>query len=233
MFTSGGASTACAIIRACKSGRLPGVVPTLFITNKPEAGGVEKAVREGMQDIVVLQRKSYETQEAFGEALLKACRSRGVDAIGQFGWLPLTPANVIEAYEGRILNQHPGPLRSNGIDFGGEGMFGKRVHCAVLLFNRWQHRPKPWTEVVTHRVTPEFDRGAVVRMRRVEIFPTDDVLTLQERALLEEHQTQIEALDDLANNRLTEAVLEPLLDFKERNILVRAKETARILFPKG
>jgi len=234
MLTSGGATTAREIIRACNDGRLPHVMPALFITNRPEAGGVDKARAEGIpeRDIRVVRRRDYETDEEFGEALLAECRARGVDFIGQYGWLPRTPANVVQAYEGRMLNQHPGPLRPDGLDFGGRGMYGRRVHCARLHFVGVTHRD-PWTEVVAHRVTAEFDRGEVVKKSVVPIFPDDDTAALQARALPIEHDVQIAALADASNGRLAVVRQKPLVRRGEEGLLTAAKEIAAKMFPTG
>ncbi len=124
LLISGGGTTMREILRATKDGRLPHVIPALMIASREDASGIEKAHEEGMADrnIVVLKPKAFGSPSAFGAAIISACRNRGVDLVGQYGWLPLTPPNVIEAYENMIVNQHPGPLDPGRPDFGGEGM---------------------------------------------------------------------------------------------------------------
>ena len=238
LLISGGGTTAREILRACKDGRLPHVEPALVIASKPEAGGVQKVLAEDMaeKDVVVIRpERGNPGSPKFGEAILKACRERGVQFIGQYGWLPITPSNVLVEYENMIVNQHPGPLdpANPGMDFGGAGMYGRRVHCARLLFVRRVKRDF-WTEAVTHHVTTEVDRGRVINSARVEILPNDDVISLQERVLPIEHQVQIETLRMFSEGQVKEVHREqPLIARYELGYLEEAKKTAITLWPNG
>src|SRR3989338_7661821 len=109
LLISGGGTTAEAIIRAVKSGKLAGVEIGCVIASKPDAGGIERAKKAGVpeKDVLVLSPKSFSSREELGEAIIKECRARGVDFVGQYGWLVKTPENVIEAFAGHIVNQHP------------------------------------------------------------------------------------------------------------------------------
>jgi len=234
LLISGDGTTAQEIIRACKSRRL-GAQPACIIASRPDAGGIQKALQEGMlqKDVLVIARKDYETTEAFGEAILKACSERAVDIIGQYGWMPKTPANVIEAYSGRMINQHPGPLDPGRLDFGGKDMFGRRVHCARLYYVR-QDSQDFWTEATAQRVAAEYDLGAVLKTKRIEILPDDDPISLQQRVLPAEHEVQIETLQDFANGRVQEIVREhPLVPPEKESLLAEAKRIAISLFPHG
>src|SRR3989344_4544644 len=148
-FVSGGGTTTAAIFDAIIDGRLRGIKPTLLVASKAGIGAIEK-VRErisvyGKQfdmtedDIVVAERREL-GDKAWTDKLYSACFERGVDVITQNGWLPKTPEDVIRVVNGNIFNQHPGPLDPGyELDFGGGGalgMYGRRVHCARLLFAR-------------------------------------------------------------------------------------------------
>ncbi len=234
MLISGGGTTMQAIIRACKSGRLSGVNPVCVIASTPEAGGIQKALTEGMlaEDIKVI-RPNKKSPEYFGAEIIEACFARGVDLIGQYGWLPKTPANVIEVYGGMMVNQHPGPLDPGYPDFGGKGMYGRRVHYARLCFVRTVNRDF-WTEATAQRVALDFDKGAILKMSRVDILPDDDVISLEARVLPQEHEVQIEVLADFARGEVVELVrIERLVLPGEEPILEEAKKMARKLFPKG
>lgn len=239
LLISGGGTTAREILRACKDGRLPHVEPALVIASKPEAGGIQKALAEGMSDksvVVIRPKRGCPGSPEFGEAILAECRKRGVDFIGQYGWLPMTPANVIEVYQGKIVNQHPGPLdpeRPSGFDFGGDGMYGRRVHCARLYFVR-KVLGDYWTEAVSHRATCKLDRGAVINSARVEILPTDDVISLQERVLPVEHKVSVDALRMFSEGTINEiSRAEPLIHSSMLGILKEAKRVAITLWPTG
>jgi phosphoribosylglycinamide formyltransferase-1 len=232
---SGGGTTMHRVIQACSSGVLPYAEIVCVVASKPEAGGINKALAEGIasSDILVHRPKAYESQDQFGEALLREFQLRGVDFVAQLGWLPLTPSVVVEAYRNMMSNQHPGPLRPDHRDFGGKGMYGRRVHAARLNFVRATNR-NFWTEAVCQRVADAFDAGPVIKMRRIEVLPGDDTTALQDRVLPVEHEVQIEALDDVSQNRATELTFnDDLVLDGEESILQQAKDTAIQEWPKG
>ncbi len=209
LLISGSGTTAESIIRATQDGRLAGVEIACVIASSTEAGGIERTKKAGVpeKDVLVLSPKSFSSREEFGEAIIKECRARGVDFVGQYGWLVKTPENVIEAFEGRIANQHPGPLDPGRPDFGGKGMFGRRVHAARLFFVRAVNRDF-WTEATAHRVVAEYDKGAVLCAKQVPILPDDTPESLQARVLPVEHEVQIETLAMFANPAVNREVPE-------------------------
>jgi phosphoribosylglycinamide formyltransferase 1 len=232
---SGGGTTMQRVIQACQSGQLAHAEVVCVIASRPDAGGLDKALAQGLSpaDVMVRRPRAYASADQFGEALLQEFTSRGVDFIAQLGWLPLTPAVVVEAYPTMMGNQHPGPLRPDHRDFGGPGMYGRRVHAARLSFIRQTGR-NYWTEVVCHRVVPAVDCGAITKLRRVEVNPDDDTAALQQRALPVEHEVQIEALDDYSQNRVQELrPIDNLVLPGEEPILDLAKKSAIHLWPKG
>lgn len=232
MLISGGGSTMEAIVKACQSG-LINMEPALVIASKAAAGGIVKAINLGLPKENILVRSKKELGDFWAETLWHDCQDRGINLIGQYGWLPKTPLILIESYPKMMINQHPGPLDPGRPDFGGKGMFGRAVHCARLLFTREIGRDF-WTEVVAQRVAPEFDKGALLKIKRVEIFPSDDVDSLQTRALKAEHEVQIATLQDFANEAVQEIIrTEPLIRSDEIEILERCKAKAIELYPKG
>lgn len=248
MLVSGGGTTMAAILNSIRTGFLPCVEPALIIASKDQIGAIEKAHMGGIaeKDIVVLRRVAYDSPQAFGEAILHECQKRGVDFIGQYGWLVKTPTNVIAAYPNMIVNQHPGPLDPGRPDFGGVGMYGRRVHCARLYFVRetakptqrntknhsyWRHH---FTEAVCHRVSPEYDKGPLIKLTTIPINTDDTVETLQARLLPFEHMVQVEALLDFSHGKVKEQPrAEPLIHPEDYPILEQAKKIAINLYPKG
>ena len=235
LLISGGGTTMEAIIKAAFDGRIKNVVPALVIASKPDAGGIEKALKLGIleKDILVINPKVFETPKDFGEQIIKACRERNVDFIVQYGWLAMTPENVINEYKNMIVNQHPGPLDNGRPDFGGPRMYGMRVHQARLEFVRRVNRDF-WTEATAHRVTIEFDKGNIVKRKQITILQNDTSETLQARLLPIEHEVQIETLQDFANNNVQEFVREtPLILPEEEKVLEECKKIAIDMYPKG
>lgn len=233
MLASGGGTTALEIIKACKSGRLNRVLPIGVIASREDAGVIAKAQAEGLATVVINRRDS-DSPEEFGDKILTMCRAWRVDFIGQYGWMPMTPENVIEAYRGMMVNQHPGPLDPGYYDFGGQGMYGRRVHAARLYFVRMTQQ-QYWTEATAQRVDPRYDRGLVVHREVVPIQPDDDPISLQQRVLPVEHKVQIEALELFAEDRVPTLVRqERLIGFTYMlKVLTDAKHAAELLFPRG
>jgi len=217
-----------AIIKATQSGSLSGVTPALVISSKEKSGGILKAKALGIseENIVVLNPKMFETDEEFGKAIINECKSRKVDFIGQYGWLVKTPENVISEYSGMIVNQHPAPLDTGRPDFGGPGMYGVRDHETRLCFVRKTNRDF-WTEATAHIVTVEYDKGVVVKRKKVAILPDDTAETLQARVLPVEHEVQIDTIRDFVNNTVKILTREkPLVLQGEEGILEECKKSA-------
>ena len=93
------------------------------------------------------------------------------------GYLKLVPAGVTRRFAGRMLNVHPAPLPR----FGGPGMYGARVHRAVLAAGMSTSGP------TVHFVNEDFDRGAVIAHWPVPVHHADDEATLAARVLRAEH----------------------------------------------
>lgn len=226
------------ILLSCRDGALKGLVePALVIASKDSIGGIEKARRAKMSSvqIAICNRKDYFSNEEFGRAILSYLGGHGIDLVGQFGWMPKTPANVIERYDGMIFNQHPAPLDTGHPDFGGEGMHGRRAHCARLFFSRSAGlKGDQFTEATAHFVTKEFDKGQVIGRIRVPILPSDDVVSMQERVLPVEHELQIQVLGEFARGEVRVQPRESrLIRPGQEGLLEEAKKVAGLLFPKG
>ena len=101
-----------------------------------------------------------------------------VDLVVLAGYLKLVPAGVIERYRGRIINIHPALLPA----FGGRGMYGRRVHQAVLTSGARE------SGASVHLVDEVYDRGEVLARARVPVLPDDDPERLAARVLEVEHR---------------------------------------------
>ena len=112
-----------------------------------------------------------------GEHLASLLERNRIDLLVLAGYLRLVPPEVTKHYVGRIVNVHPGPLP----EFGGSGMYGARVHRAVLEARRPQSGP------TVHFVDEQFDHGAVIAHVPVPVLANDDAETLGRRVLAAEH----------------------------------------------
>jgi formyltetrahydrofolate-dependent phosphoribosylglycinamide formyltransferase len=108
-------------------------------------------------------------------AVLGASRA---DLLVLAGYVKLVPAEVVAAWRGRIINVHPALLPK----FGGPGMYGSRVHQAVLAAGETE------SGATVHLVTEQYDEGAILAQVRVPVLPADTVESLADRVLAVEHQ---------------------------------------------
>jgi len=166
---SGGGSNLEALIRALGPGAPAQVV--LVLSNTPQAGGLERARRHGIATGVLADHRD-------GAEWLRHLEEARVDLVVLAGFLKLVPPVVIEKYRGRIINIHPALLP----EFGGEGMYGLRVHEAVLAAGRRE------SGATVHLVDEAYDRGTILAQARVPVLPDDTPERLGARVLDIEHQ---------------------------------------------
>lgn len=234
IFASGSGSTAESIYKAIRSGELSAEVSCLIVS-KAEAGAIKRLGNLGLPEsqIVVALPENFAGPQQYGEYLVSVCRDFGVQFIGQYGWMPITPEPVVRAYEGYMINQHPGPIDPGKLDFGGMGMYGMRVHCARLYFVRKTKRAY-WTEAIAQRVSVNVDKGPIVYKKVIEILPDDTPESLQQRVLPTEHRVQIATLQDFCSGTVKELTRdEPVVHEDEVEVLKEAKRVARLLYPHG
>lgn len=164
-----------ALARACRDGRVPGEV-RVVVAPADEAPGGLNARKEGLTVKVVAPGDGY------GERLLSALE--GVDWVCLAGYMRLLPDEVLRAFPDRILNVHPALLP----EFGGKGMYGARVHAAVIAAGRKE------SGCTVHLVNEHYDEGRILLQRRVPVLPEDTPETLAARILDQEHIAYAEAL---------------------------------------
>jgi phosphoribosylglycinamide formyltransferase-1 len=108
------------------------------------------------------------------------------------GYLKKIPSDIVRRYHHRMVNIHPALLPS----FGGKGMYGRRVHEAVL------ESGVRWTGVTVHLVDEEYDTGPIILQEPVPVYPGDSVEELAARVLEIEHQLYPRALNLVAETRV-------------------------------
>jgi phosphoribosylglycinamide formyltransferase-1 len=123
-----------------------------------------------------------------GSELLDLLRKSRIDLVVLAGYLKRIPPKVIREYAGRIMNIHPALLPA----FGGEGMYGARVHEAVIASGTKE------SGVTVHLVDDEYDRGPIVAQWRVPVEPTDTPDSLAARVLAVEHVVYPRAVEMVA-----------------------------------
>jgi formyltetrahydrofolate-dependent phosphoribosylglycinamide formyltransferase len=143
----------------------------LVLSNRADAPALRRAADHGIPAVAL-----QDPGDA-GE-WIAALEGRGVDLVVLAGYLKLVPPGVVTRYRGRILNVHPALLPA----FGGKGMYGRRVHEAVLASGARE------TGATVHLVDEVYDRGAILGQARVPVLPGDDPDALAARVLALEHR---------------------------------------------
>ena len=190
IFASHFGSTLQAILDASQSGELH-ATPRMVISNNSTSEALNRAKRAGLV-AKHLSSKTHPAPEALDAEIVRTLLQNAIDVVVLAGYMKKLGPKVVEAYAGRILNTHPALLPK----FGGRGMYGTRVHEAVLLAKDAE------SGVTIHWVDQEYDRGAVIAQERVPVFPADDVAALASRVQAVEKQLLVRTLNDLAHGKI-------------------------------
>lgn len=170
VLASGGGSNLQAILDYFSSqGEARAADVSVVISDRTGAFALERARKHSIEALVI----PHSDEGALKDAL----SSRDPDLIVLAGYLRRLPAQVIELFRNRIVNIHPGPLPR----FGGAGMYGERVHAAVIEAGLTE------TAVTVHIVDEEYDNGATVAQWAVPVMEGDTAHSLGERVLDVEH----------------------------------------------
>ncbi len=143
----------------------------VVVSNRPDAAALERAAARDLSTVVL--RDPADAAEWLG-----VLERHAVDLVVLAGYLRLVPAGVIARFRGRIINVHPALLPA----FGGQGMYGRRVHQAVLASGARE------SGATVHLVDEVYDRGAILGQVRVPVLPGDDPELLAARVLEAEHR---------------------------------------------
>jgi len=176
-LVSGGGTNLQALLDALHDSPIARV--TRVISNRPDAGALARARRAGVTTTVLRDPSDpAEVLAALADAQLVVLA----------GYLKLVHASVVARFKGRMINIHPALLP----DFGGPGMYGLRVHEAVLASGAKE------SGATVHFVDEAFDRGEIIAQEKVRIEPGDTPDTLAERVLEAEHRLLPRVVLDLA-----------------------------------
>lgn len=154
--------------------------------SSPGIGALDRAGDAGIEAVVL------EEAADDGGPLSAHLGEAEADLVVLAGYLRLVPAPVVRAWRGRMVNIHPALLPS----FGGKGMYGRRVHEAVLASGARVTGP------TVHFVDEAYDRGAIIAQWPVPVLEDDDPDRLAERVLAHEHRLLPEVVGALARGEV-------------------------------
>jgi len=168
----------------------------LVIGSRAGLGGLQKATEANIPTCAV-DRRNFATTQDFSRQIFSLCDEAGVDLVCLAGWLCLL--EIPERYRNRVMNIHPALLP----DFGGKGMYGHRVHEAVLKSGA------KISGCTVHFVDNEYDHGPIILQRVCPVLEDDTPDSLAARVFEEEKIAYPEAIRRFANGRLVTRASSP------------------------
>lgn len=185
ILISGGGSNLQAIIDACQAGTLD-LDLAVVLSNKPRAGGIERARQAGIP-VEVVENTAFANREQFDGALADTLGRYAPDLLILAGFMRILSAAFVRRFEGRIVNIHPSLLPEYP---------GLHTHQRVLDAFEQTHG------ATVHFVTAELDGGPPIIQGRVAVLEDDDASTLAARVLETEHRIYPEAARLIASGRI-------------------------------
>ena len=192
VMVSGGGTNLQAILDALADGTIQNTEIAVVISNNANAFALERAKRAGVEARCI-SPKSFETREAFEEALLELVDSFRLDLIVLAGFLVKIPEAMVARYPRRIINIHPSLIPS----FCGVGYYGLHVHEAALA------RGVKVTGATVHFVDGGMDTGPILLQKAVEVCAGDTPQVLQRRVMEEAEWILLpKAIDQIAKGEI-------------------------------
>jgi formyltetrahydrofolate-dependent phosphoribosylglycinamide formyltransferase len=190
VLLSGGGRTLENILKHIRTGSLKGLAEVaVVVAPRPGIRGIEIAQAAGVPAHVI-RRKEFSSVQAYSDAMVARLDERKVNLVCMAGFLSYWV--IPERYLGRVMNIHPALLPA----FGGEGMYGHRVHEAVLA------RGCKVSGCTVHFVNNTYDDGPIVLQRAVPVRAEDTPDDLAARVFREECLAYPEAIHLFAEGRL-------------------------------
>ena len=190
VLVSGTGTVLQALIDACRSGEARAEI-AVVVSNVPGAFALERARTAGIP-AVTLDHRDFPSRAAFEAALRTALDGAKVGLVCLAGFLRILTSRFVDAYAGRMMNIHPALLPA----FGGKGMYGDRVHEAVLASGA------RLSGCTVHFVTRDADAGPIIVQAPVPVEDDDTPATLSARIRREELRAYPLAVRLFAEGRL-------------------------------
>ena len=186
VLISGRGSNMASLIEAAQDRAYPAQI-VLVVSNRPDAGGLERARAAGIATAVV-DHKGHPDRASFDAALDATLRQHAIEIVCLAGFMRILTPGFVESWAGRMLNIHPSLLPA---------FKGTDTHARALAAGVAKHG------CTVHFVTPELDSGPIVAQAEVPVFPDDTEDALAARVLAQEHLLYPCALALVASGQAT------------------------------
>ena len=154
----------------------------LFLTNRQNAFVLERS--RGLEvPCFYFPKSDWEN----GEAILSVLREHDIDFVVLAGFLARVPDLILHAYPNKMINIHPSLLPK----FGGKGMYGDRVHEAVIAAGEEE------SGITIHYTNEHYDEGAIICQVKCPVLPEDTPDDLAHRIHALEYDTYPKVIEKL------------------------------------
>jgi phosphoribosylglycinamide formyltransferase-1 len=185
ILASGGGTNLQAIIDECLRGKLSAEI-ALVLSNKSQAGALDRARRAGIP-VAVVDHRQYPDRKEFDRAMVDALQKARVDLVVLAGFMRILTPAFLEAFPHRIMNIHPGLLPA----FPGINAQRQALEYGVKIAG-----------CTVHFVDPGVDSGPIIIQAAVPVLDDDDEESLAGRILEQEHRIYPRAIQWFAEGRL-------------------------------
>ena len=187
-LASGRGSNVRTIVDACRNGCID-ASPAVIISTNAMSGVLEYAKNENIPHYHLSQQTHTNCDVAITETLLQ----HDVTLVVLAGYMKKIGPHLLETFKNRIINIHPSLLPK----FGGKGMYGIKVHEAVMASGEKE------TGVTIHLVNDEYDQGQILAQHKISVEPNDTPESLAARVLAIEHELYKFTIQKIISGKLS------------------------------
>lgn len=182
IFASGNGSNAQCIAEYFENN--PEIRISLILSNKPDSYVLQRAKNLNIPSFTFNKDDFYQSNHVLHEL-----KRNAIDLIVLAGFLWLVPKNILLGYPQRILNIHPALLPK----YGGKGMYGDRVHRAVIENNDKE------TGITIHWVNDKYDEGQIIFQEEVKVAPGDTTEAIAQKVHALEYKNYPAVIERVLN----------------------------------
>jgi len=189
-LASHGGSAARYIISAARSGEINSTIGPVITNNACSA--IRSWCRTNNVDVHYISRKTHPQNAVCDTAILSVLTAAKVDLVVLSGYMKKVGPTTLNHYRNRILNIHPSLLPQ----YGGQGMYGDRVHKAVLASS------DKATGATVQFINADYDEGPVVAQETITVETTDTVASLRDKLKFIEGPLYVRVINKLESEGL-------------------------------
>jgi phosphoribosylglycinamide formyltransferase-1 len=185
VLVSGRGSNLQAIIDSIEESNLTAEI-SLILSNVPEAYALQRGKKHGLES-VFLDPKDFPNRDDYEKRMIEILQTKSIDLVCLAGFMRILGKKFIEGFSGKIINIHPSLLPA----FPGLNVQKKALEHGVKF-----------SGCTVHFVNEEVDGGAIILQAAVPILDADDVQSLSDRILEQEHIIYPEAIRLIVEDNL-------------------------------